>query len=90
MTESQVRGLATIHFAQLSRAVDEWPVRPPEWQQAAHLSDVQLTLTPKELTCLCQELLAVIARHSREAPSRHDPGVAESVVLQFQAFRRPV
>jgi DNA-binding transcriptional ArsR family regulator len=54
-----------------------------DWVEASGLSDVELPLTPEELTELRDELHAVVLRYRREAR----PG-DEAVTVQLQLFPR--
>lgn len=83
-----LRGIASIFVDQMLRSIEEWPTLPPQWQDAAAWSDVQLELTADELRELRQRIADLVETYRH--PGDRDASVgAAAVTVQLQAFRRP-
>lgn len=82
--EAYLRAVALLYADRVERWLTEAPMLPPEWDEAATLSDSTLRLTPAEANELLSQLNAIMAAFRRDEPDAAHPEGAERVVLQVQ------
>lgn len=83
--EEYLRTVAGLYAERMQRAISGIPTAPPDWLDAATLSDVVLRLTPDEARQLIAELFELAGRYRR-----HDdpdpPAGSRRVAFQFQVL----
>jgi len=82
--EAYLRSVALLYADRVQRWLGEAPLLPPEWDNAATLSDVALRLTPQEAVELLGELRRLMDSYRGDRPDTVGPEGAERVVLQVQ------
>lgn len=85
------KSIGQAYAARFGEYVDAMPTLPREWVAAGASGDRSLRLTATELAALRRDLEALVDRWL-DASAAHDPAAddgAESVVLVYQAYRRP-
>lgn len=85
------RSIAQAYASHYTEYIDAMPTFTREWVAAGASSDRTLRLTVDELTAMRADLEALTERWL-EASAAHDPAAndgSESVVLVYQAYRRP-
>ncbi|MDA3647547.1 helix-turn-helix domain-containing protein [Saccharopolyspora indica] len=76
-------GVAGAHYRQTTAYLAERQQWPPEWTEAAALSDTFLSLRPEELGELTRRMHELLDEYRRPAEDGD-----EQVAVQFQAFPR--
>lgn len=81
-TEAYMRSVAAFYAERTERWVAEYATLPPEWVDAATVSDYRLRLTPATAKELHDKVIELIASYYR--PGEPAPEGARTVVAQIQ------
>jgi DNA-binding MarR family transcriptional regulator len=82
--EAYMRSVAALYADVVDRWLGNMPAMPPEWDQAATLSDWRLKLTAEEAARLLEQMETLIRQYRRDDAEGPVPEGAEFVALQIQ------